>query len=138
MRKTIEIEIESDDRDYGKRFLITEMAADQAERWAIRFGFALMNSGVDLPELDGGITGMSDLLKVGLKALAKVPYEKAEPLITEMMDCVQFMPDAKNKKIVRDLFENDIEEVTTRLKLKKAVFDLHTSFFTAAVPSTSE
>ena len=131
MRNTKIVEIEAKGRDTGKAFLITEMSADAAERWAIRLGFALMNSGVDMPDF-GEVTGMADIARIGLSALARVPYEAAEPLIAEMMDCVQIIPDPNKIKVVRDLIPDDIEEVTTRFKLKKEVWDLHVSFFTGA------
>jgi len=137
MRKKLTVEIETDGRDQGKMFLITEMDADKAERWAIRLGFALMNAGVDIPDMDN-IESMSDVARIGLGALARVPYEAAEPLIAEMMDCVKIIPDPNQPKVVRDLIAEDIEEVATRLFLKREVFKLHVNFSTPAAASISE
>lgn len=130
-RKKLILEIDSDGRDFGKAFQITEMSADAAERWAIRLGFAMMNAGIDMPELDG-ISGMADIARIGLSALAKVPYESASPLLDEMMACIKIIPDNQKPNIVRDLIEGDIEEVSTRFKLKKEVWGLHVDFFTNA------
>ena len=135
MRKTATVTIQGDEknRDTGKVFLITEMSAYDAERWALRAGFALMNSGADVPEFEDGAS-MADLAALGLKtlysALQKVSYEQAEPLLADMMACVKIIPDQKNSGVNRDLIESDIEEVSTRLKLRKEVWSLHTSFFT--------
>ena len=136
-RKTSTLTIDANNRDQGKTFLITEMSADQAERWALRAGFVLMNTGVDLPELDGGIS-MADLSQMGLQTLigafSKVSYDQAEPLLNEMLSCVQIIPDPNKKDVSRALIDSDIEEVSTRLKLRKAVWDLHVDFFTGDGP----
>lgn len=135
MRKTTTLTIDGKNRDQGKVYKITEMSADKAERWALRAGFVLMNAGVDLPELEGG-TSMADLSQLGLqtliRAFSKVSYEQAEPLLTEMLECVQCVPDPGKPEVVRGLIESDIEEVSTRFKLRKAVWDLHVDFFTDA------
>lgn len=121
-----------DGRDQGKKFKLTEMPADHAERWAMRAVLALMKSGVELPE---GIErlGMSALAGLGLRAISGLDWEIAEPLLNEMMSCVQIMPDPSKPQIVRNLISEDIEEITTRLKLRMEVFKLHTDFLQAAV-----
>ena len=137
MRKTSTVTIEGGEknRDTGKVFQVTEMSADAAERWALRAGFALMNTGIDIPELDGGAS-MADMAQIGLKTLMKafsrMDYEQAEPLLNEMMACVQVIPDPAKPNIIRPLESVDIEEVSTRLTLRKAVWDLHVDFFTNA------
>lgn len=136
MRKTLMVEIEEDGRDFGKAFKITEMSAYDAERWALQLGFALMNSGADLG--DGEIKTMSDMARVGIFALSKLTYDQAEPLLDKLMACIQTLPDSANPSISRSVMESDIEEVATRIKLKKHVFDLHCDFFTRAAPLTTE
>ncbi len=135
--KTARIKIDADGRDNGKTFVLTEMDADNAERWALRLAFALMNSGVDLPDNIIGM-GMAGIAAVGIKALGKLPYEAAEPLLVEMFQCVSIAPDTRNPNIVRTLITGDIEEVTTRLMLRREILKLHIDFFTFAVPLTSE
>ena len=121
-------------RDKGKTYLITEMAATQAERWAIRTLLAVGNAGIDIPE---GLAsqGMAGLLAVGYMNLLKIPFDSARPLLDEMMGCIQYAPSANIK---RPLIEDDIEEVTTRLQLRKAVWNLHLDFFLTENESTSE
>lgn len=124
----------TDGRDQGKRFRITEMSAARSEEWAARALFAVMQSGVDVDD-DVMKAGLSGLAAIGIKALTKVPFELAKPLFDEMMTCVQYEFSAGQAGGVRDLIEDDIEEVATRLKLRKAVLDLHLEFFTGAAQS---
>ena len=49
-RKTKRVTITAEGRDKGKTFLITELPADQAERWAIRALLALIQSGAVISE----------------------------------------------------------------------------------------
>jgi hypothetical protein len=127
MRKTSTYTETAENRDKGKVFKIEEMSADAAEQWALRAFFAIMNAGIEIPD---GIAdmGFAGIATAGLKALGAVPYEVAKPLLDEMMDCVQIIPDPAKPNVARALFPGDIEEVATRLKLRKAVFDLHIAF----------
>ena len=134
MRKTLTYTVTDSGRDQGKAFLITEMSAADAEDWALRAFFALMNSGIDIPD-EVADMGFAGIATVGLKALGKVEYAKAKPLFDDMMTCVQVVPDPGKPNVVRSLIDTDIEEVTTRLKLRSEVFKLHTDFLAAAAPS---
>lgn len=121
-------------RDKGKTFHITEMSASQAESWAFRVVLAVGNAGIEIPD-NLASQGMAGLMAVGYMNLLKIPFEAASPLLDEMMGCVKIAP-APNIK--RSLIEDDIEEVTTRLSLRKAVWDIHMDFFLDASKSTSE
>ena len=126
-RKTLDLKITAAGRDKGKRFVITEMSARGAERWAFRAFLALARAGVDVPE-DVEEAGFAGIATFGLKAFAGVAYEDAEPLLDEMLECVQVYPDPKNEKVFRPLIEDDTEEVETLLRLRKEVFALHVDF----------
>jgi hypothetical protein len=136
-RKTLTYTVPSNDpgRDRGKAFLITEMSASQSEEWAARALFTAMNCGVEVPDelLSAGLAGIAAL---GIKSLNKVPYDFVKPLFDEMMTCVQAIPNPREPNIVRPLIEDDIEEIATRLLLRKATIELHLDFFRAAAPST--
>ncbi len=81
--------------------------------------------------------GMAALAVVGLRTFAGVAWAEAEPLLDEMMECVQIQPDPKRPEVpVRALVEDDIEEVTTRALLKSEVLELHTGFSLAGALST--
>lgn len=127
-RKKITITIESEGRDKDKQFLLTEMSAYDTEQWAIQAFFALMNTGVELP--DDLSMDMATLARMGFQALGRLPFEAAKPLLDQMWDCVQIIPDPKKPNIMRPLMDDDIEEAGTRLQLRKEIFDLHTGFFT--------
>lgn len=136
-RKTEVVTIEREGRDAGKSFLLREMPASQAERWATRAFLALARGGVELPD-DVTASGMAGIAAIGLKALANVTFADAQLLLDEMFQCVSFMPDSSKPNVVRALIEDDIEEVATRLQLRQAVFELHTGFFAFAARSKAE
>jgi hypothetical protein len=110
-------------RDAGKTYVLTEMPASRAEKWATRAFTALTTNGVKVPE---GISelGMAGFALVGFQAFYGVSFAAIEPLMDEMFDCIQF----KAEKVTRPLIESDIEEVATRLALRKEVLELHMGF----------
>jgi hypothetical protein len=133
MRKTKTIAIEREGRDKGKTFLITEMPAMQAEKWAARALLALGRAGVEVPE-DAVAAGVAGIMSASFASLAKMPFADAEPLLDEMMLCVQLVPDPTKtdamtqRPIARALIGEDIEEVPTLLKLRAEVAELHLGF----------
>jgi len=136
-RKVSNYTVTKEGRDLGKTFVITEMPASRAEAWATRALLALMAGGVELP--DGfERMGMAGMAEVGIKAISGLKWEVAEPLLAEMFECVQIMPDKSKPSIVRDLIEQDIEEIVTRFDLRMEVWNLHTGFFQAVVQSGSK
>lgn len=133
-RAVINYTVSDEGRDLGKTFVITEMSATQAERWATRVLLAFMQSNPEVPEgLDQ--MGLAGLAQIGIKALAGVRWETLDPLLEEMMTCVKIMPDKKKPAIIRDLIESDIEEVATRIKLRAEIWTLHMGFLKTVAPS---
>jgi len=132
-RKQITLTIGAEGRDKGKVFILTELSAYEAEEWAGRALFSLMNAGVEIPDniAEAGLAGVAAM---GMKVIAKLPFDSAKPLLDKMMDCVQLMP---SPNVTRELMSGDIEEVATMLTLRKKVLGLHLDFFAAATPSTS-
>jgi hypothetical protein len=135
-RKTIDYTVVDEGRDKGKLFLLTEMPASHAESWAMRAILALMAGGVDLPEGFERL-GMAGMAELGIKALSRLKWEDAEPLLTEMWQCVQIIPDPGKPQIVRRLIEEDIEEIATRINLRMEIWKLHVDFSKAAAPLNS-
>lgn len=133
MRKTLDVVIADENRDQGKVFFITEMPASQSEKWAFRAIAALAKSGVELPD-DVQTMGMAAIAAMGFQALAGINFADAEPLLDEMMACVEIVPEPSKAQVRRPLIETDAEEVLTRLRLRRAVFELHTGFFTKGAP----
>jgi hypothetical protein len=139
MRKTKVVIVELEGRDRGKMFLLTEMSARRAEEWGTRAFLALARSGVDIPDYAEG-SGMASLAAIGLRALGRIAFDEARPLMDEMMRCIKIVPDPSKPAFIRDLLDDggdgdDIEEVMTRAWLKSEVFELHTGFSIAAAIS---
>lgn len=146
--KTVTIAGGPGNRDNNKSFLLTELPADQAERWAMRMLLAIANSGGKLPEgsLDAGMAGVAAMVQhslvVGLKALAGLRFEDAEPLLDTMFSCIQYAPPPVNGarlplQSITSGTDSQIEEVSTRLTLRWEVLQLHLNFSLDAFRSTS-
>lgn len=110
-------------RDHGKAYLLTEMSAENAEWWAFQVLQALLGS-------DGDIdfnAPLAQMARQGLAALGKLPPDKAKPLLNQMMECVRVkLPNSNDS---RDMLPGDIEEVKTRILIRKEVLELHIDFF---------
>lgn len=135
-RKTSIVTVAAAGRDKGKQFLLTELPATRAEKWALRAFLALSKSGVEVPENIMAM-GMAGIAMIGLKALPGLSFELAEPLLDEMMSCVVAIPDPKRPDITRPLIEDDTEEISTILMLRREVLALHVDFSTVGGPSSS-
>ena len=138
MRKELLVTIVDAGRDQGKVFKITEAHAVQADKWGIRAMLALNRNGAQIPDEIMKL-GLIGVLVVGVHKLKGVLWEDLEPLIDEMMSCVEVVPTPSQRNVVRKLFidPNDIEEVSTLSTLRMEVFKLHVDFSKAAVPSKS-
>lgn len=132
---TIDAGTRETNRDFGKRFQINEMSADAAERWAIRCLLAFANAGAKIPEekLMQGLEGMqataNALLIQGVRSLAGLAYRDAEPLLAEMLACVEFKPGSDSiPNLSGATMLTQIEEVKTLLTLRYEVLQLHLGF----------
>lgn len=114
-------------RDDGKVFVITEMSASRAEDWGLRAILALTNAGADIPDDVRG-AGIAGVAVMGIQALSGLKHADAKPLLDEVLTCVEFCPDPTKPEVLRPLIEDDIEEVLTRVLLRKAVLELHLNF----------
>lgn len=130
MARKTETWVATEGRDKGKRFVITEMSAVRAEKWATRALLAIGRAGVDMPDDLAG-AGMAALAYAGLKAITSCSFDDAEPLLDEMMQCVTIQPDAA-LDFTRATIEDDFEEVATLVQLRDRVFGLHVGFSIAA------
>jgi hypothetical protein len=135
-RKTKTVVIEKEGRDLGKTYLLTEMDTFKAEKWAARLILALIKSGIELPEgsADQGMAGLMSVVPSILKGVGGISWEVLEPLLDEMMNCVEVIPDSNKPAIKRKINEayGDIEEVLTLMTLRAELIELHTGFSFAA------
>lgn len=137
-RKTKQFVIESEGRDKGKTFLITEMSAVKAEDWAIRVLLALGSANVDLPP--GAMQlGMAALAEIGLMKLFSIDSERVRPLLAELMECAVFLPNPQKPQVTvpYPMYETQVEEVKTLLAIKWETLKLHLDFSLAATLSES-
>lgn len=109
-------------RDNGKSFVLTEMDAESAEWWAFQVLQCLLGSDA---EIDFNAP-LAQLAAQGLAAMGRIPPEKAKPLLEQMMGCVRIKLPSGSES--RDLLPGDIEEVKTRVILRKEVLALHVDF----------
>lgn len=136
-RKTTRITIAEEGRDKGKAFVITELPADQGERWFIRALFAIGKSDADVtPEVIAG--GAASFAAWGLPALLQADHRDVEPLLDEMWECVMYShaPNIPLQSITPGV-NSQIEEVSTRFALRLAVMQLHLGFFIPEATPTS-
>jgi len=132
-RKVVTYTITDEGRDKGKAFVLTEMPASQAERWALRAFLTLAKSGIEVPD-NLAQMGMAGIALLGVQALSRAPWQDAEPLLDEMFGCIQIQATPGKPGTIRALVEDDIEEVATRLKLRAELLKLHTGFSSPAAP----
>lgn len=132
MRKETVVTITTEGRDLGKKFHIKEMPASRLESWVMRAMGAMQRAGMDI-EVNVLAAGLAGFVAVGLKAFLRAPYEEIRPLLEEMFACIERVQDEITEGYHRTLAENDIEEFTTRVKLRDEVFELHMGFSVAVV-----
>ena len=122
MRKEKEIKIETG-RDAGKVFKITEMPAFQMDRWATRALLVLGKS------KKGGILTLGSMnIEDLLSALSEVDYEKAEPLLQELLECCSFVKNGQSIVLKKDMVDGIIEDWTTLFKLRMEALTLCIDF----------
>lgn len=118
---------EGTNRDAGKMFFLQEKSAMETEQWAERALLAMASGGVDIPS-EVLRMGAGAVVAAGFRSLMHVSWHDAKPLLDEMMECVSFVPDPANKNVQRGVDPEDIDEVSTLLKLRTEVIELHTGF----------
>ena len=145
-RRVTRITITAQGRDTGKVFELTEVPADQGERWANRVVLAIANASIKLPEgaLNAGMAGLAltwrHVLATGLQSLGGLVWHDVEPLLDEMKPCFQFVPPIAGAPL-QQIFpglNSQIEEITTWWKLRQELIQLHVGFSLADAFMNSE
>jgi hypothetical protein len=118
-------------RDAGKTFVITEMSAVAAEKWAIGMFLCLKGTSAFIPA-EAERWGMVGVARMGLNAFfaADVDAKKLEPLLDQMLTCIHMIRDPKAPDVVTPLrleFD-DVNEVATLAWLRSEVLRVHTGF----------
>lgn len=134
-RKTTDVTVTDANRDHGKTFRITEMAAIAADDWGMRVLFALAKAGANIPPevMSGAMASLAQFQGLGMQALLYLPTEVAKPLLGELMQCVKI----KEPALIRDLTPDDIEESSTFRLLRGEALKLHLGFSPGVEQSSS-
>lgn len=134
MRKEATITLEDDGNSLT--FHIKQMPATQLESWIFR-AVQVLGSALELPEGAGLEAVGSVLEKDGLRALAAIDYDKAKPLLDEMLGTASRMLDGVSYPCTIDTVDGYIGNVSTLLKLRMECFRVNLGFFGNAAPSGS-
>ena len=134
------------DRDAAKVFIITEMPADQGERWATLAMELIAKAGQKIPEgaEHAGMAGLAsadpDLVILDADKMAALAVTRAlqDPVLDALWECVQYRHDLKNPlQPIYDGVNSQIEEIRTRRALRMEVLKLHLNPSVAAeLPSS--
>ena len=142
MRKEKTIVI--DDRGKSLTFKIREMSALQLESWIARAGILLAATGildetkVDVRNVGEIAEGVSrTLAHSGIAALGKLDYDKARPLLDELLACCSRVDAGVEQPLTSDVLEGFIEDVRTLFTLRKEALALNFDFFAQGGPSAS-
>lgn len=114
-------------RDDGKVFVITEMPAATAERFAWKVMCACAAGGLNIP-IEALKSGWSGLSQLGPRILTSIPYAELSPLLDEVMQCIAIAPNQNDQSKTRRVDPDDIEEITTLITLRLEAFKLHADF----------
>lgn len=122
--------IELTDRGNTLKFKIKEMPATRLESWIYRALLVLAGSGITTPD-GSNIEEAATYLKVkGLGAIGGIDYEKAKPLLDELLQCcTRVLPDGVETQVDPNTADGYIEDVRTLFKLRLEAGKFNLSFF---------
>ena len=99
------------------------MSAFQMDKWATKALLVLGKS------KKGGILSIGSMsLEDLLSSLSDVDYEKAEPLLQELLDCCYFKKDNTLVQLKKDFVDSVVEDWTTLFKLRLEALTLCVGF----------
>lgn len=124
-------------RDYGNSYLITEMPILEIDEWSIRAGNAMAKGGLDIKKLglENGInltsiTGILDLVSLGIQGFGNIDPSTTKELLTELVDrCVKFQTKDGKTRPLDILYASDVKDLKTLNTLRLEAFKLHIDFF---------
>lgn len=134
-RRTIEITIE--DRGNPLHFIIEEMPATKLESWIIRALLLVAGAGMEVPDGSDLRKAGAFLADKGIGALGSLDFEKARPLLDELLGCCFRKIDKVKERCTPDTVDGYIEDVQTLLKLRMEAIKLNLGFLKAEVEKLS-
>lgn len=124
--KTIEI----DDRGTPLKFKIVEMPATQLESWIFRALLLLAGCGVEVPDGSDISEAAKYLQHKGISALGSIDYNKAKPLLEELLQCCyRILQNNATQRVESSTADGYISDVRTLFKLKWEAAKFNLSFF---------
>ena len=132
-RRTGVFIVETEGRDRGGQFTLTEMSAFQATDLCLRAMQIVARGGVDIPPhiFQMGAAGFVTM-GVGaiLGGLGKTPWYEVRPLLDELLPCVTSYQPPGGVAPLRgwEIIKSQIEEPATLLQLYEEVVSLHLGF----------
>lgn len=127
MRKEIVVTLQ--DRGNDLTFKIKEMSASQLESWMIRALLLASAAGVAVPDGANLHAAGAFLSDKGLTALGGVDFEKAKPLLDELLGCCYHVTGANSMtRLTPEVVDGIICDVSTLLKLRAEAVKLNLGF----------
>jgi hypothetical protein len=131
MLKTKEVTITAEGRDKGRKYLLTEMPALQAERWARHAIMAMSREDLNI-RAEVAALGMYGFILGGMQALAAGDVDAVDKLMDEMLPQIKIV----EEKITRPLQgDGDFWELATIKQLRQELIELHLGFTLAELVS---
>jgi hypothetical protein len=120
--------IEIQDRDQKLTFKIREMSATRLESWIMRSMLLLAGSGARMPEgADVGELG-AFMAEAGLTALGNIEFEKAAPLLDELLGCCSRIVERVEERCTPESVDAYILDVKTLFTLRMEAIKLNLGF----------
>ena len=130
------------DRGHELTFKIREMPALKLESWLMRAGLLLAGTGAfdgkDVTSAGEAISRAGKVLSQGgISALAQIDYEKAQPLLDDLLACCTRTDAGIEQRLTPETVDGIIEDVRTLFALRKEALALNVGFFTDGVLSVT-
>lgn len=130
--KTKNFELTSE-RDKGKKFLITELPAIQADEWAHELVYEASIAGMNLREIDvlnvdtKSMQGMIEIGTVVATTLGRIHHKRSRELKFDLLDkCVQIVPTGGEPRAC--MWASEIEDMQNFSILFAQALAIHVSF----------
>lgn len=125
------------DRGKDLTFKIREMPAMKLEAWLIQAGLLLAGTGAfdgkDVSTPGDAIQKAGAVLSQGgISALANIDYEKAKPLLDDLLACCTRTDAGIEQRLTPDTVDAIITDVRTLFALRKEALTLNLGFFMGA------
>jgi hypothetical protein len=125
-RKEIIIDIQ--DREQLLTFKIKEMPATRLEAWIIRALLLLAGAGAPTPQEADLKAAGAFLAQEGLSALSGIDYDKARPLLDELLGCCARVVEKVEERCTPASVDNYILDVNTLFTLRTEAVKLNLGF----------